>query len=438
MMASLASASGAFDVAVVGAGVAGLSAAATLRRAGRSVVVLEAGSRIGGRAWTEMPASLGGQVFDHGASWLHAAHRNPLIAVARAHGEAVHPDTPWDDRVRIFDHPGQPASLDDYQASEARWRHAVTERAKGADCSLAEAASPVADDPWTATIETWEGAIIAAADADVLSLHDWLANELEGENFVAPGGLGATLARCLGADAGPVRLGTRVNSITAEPGGVRLRSQGGHPVRAGAVIITVSTGVLRAESIAFSPGLPAELLAALDGLPMGLLTKIVLRAAGTCRLGLTAGTDIFRRVTARGAPGLATILWPDETDLAIGFLGGRAAWDLAGRPKEAVDFVRSEIAASLGEAARSAFSPESLMTGWGTDPAFLGSYAYAMPGAAGARAVLATPLWDGRLAFAGEACALDGLAGTVAGAYLSGQRAAQNFLRGFPRGAASV
>jgi len=438
MIAALASASDAFDVAVIGAGVAGLSAAATLRRAGRSVVVLEAGRRIGGRAWTEWPALLGGQAFDHGASWLHAAHRNPLIAVARAHGVAVHPDTPWDDRVRIFDETGRPASLAEYEAAEARWRGVVTRRAKHADCSLAEAAGPVAGDPWTATIETWEGAIIAAADADVLSLHDWSANALEGENFVAPGGLGAMLAQCLGHDAGPVQFSARVRSVSAEAEGVRVRTEGEHSLRARAVIVTVSTGVLRDGQIRFFPGLPTETLAALNGLPMGLLNKIALRAAGADRLGLDSGTDIFRRVTARGAPGVSTILWPDGTDLAVGFLGGRAAWDMAGKPQEAGDFVRSELAATLGAAARRAFRPEPLMTGWGTDPAFLGSYAYAVPGAAGARAVLARPVWDGRLAFAGEACSADGLGGTVAGAYLSGRHAAENFLGGFPPAPASV
>jgi monoamine oxidase len=78
------------------------------------------------------------------------------------------------------------------------------------------------------------------------------------------------------------------------------------------------------------------------------------------------------------------------------------------------------------------------MTAWGTDPAFLGAYAYAIPGAAGARAVLAAPLWDGRLVFAGEACDTDGLAGTVAGAYFSGARAADSVMGGFTRMAASV
>jgi monoamine oxidase len=297
MSATLASASADVDVAVIGAGVAGLAAAAVLRRAGYKVAVLEAGSRIGGRAWTDHPAAFGGATpLDHGASWLHDAQRNPLVPLARAHGEAVGPDIGWDERARLFGDDGQPESLGAYHAAEERWHRVVTDTLRGPDKSLAQAGEPVAGDPWTATIESWEGAIIAAADADLLSLRDWHANALGGENFVAPGGLGAMLARCLGPDAGEIIFSARVTGLSAVAGGVRVVTAGGGSLLAGAAIVTVSTGVLREEAIRFSPGLPAETNAALDGLPMGLLTKIVLPASGADRLGLSPGTDVFRRV----------------------------------------------------------------------------------------------------------------------------------------------
>ena len=59
---------------------------------------------------------------------------------------------------------------------------------------------------------------------------------------------------------------------------------------------------------------------------------------------------------------------------------------------------------------------------WGNDPYALGSYSYAMPGAAGERAVL-TAAVDDRLFFAGEACSAHDFS-TAHGGYLTGIAAA--------------
>ena len=77
------------DVVVIGAGLAGLGAAAALRGWARVAVVLEAAGRIGGRAWTAYPPALGGVWFDMGAIWLHDAENNPLTPIARAAGDAL-------------------------------------------------------------------------------------------------------------------------------------------------------------------------------------------------------------------------------------------------------------------------------------------------------------------------------------------------------------
>ncbi|MGO7014683.1 FAD-dependent oxidoreductase [Rhizobium johnstonii] len=49
----------------------------------RKVVLIEAGSRIGGRAWTN---EIYGLPLDMGCGWLHSAERNPLVDLARAEG----------------------------------------------------------------------------------------------------------------------------------------------------------------------------------------------------------------------------------------------------------------------------------------------------------------------------------------------------------------
>ena len=398
------------DVAVIGAGVAGLSAARALRDAGLEVALLEARDRIGGRAHTTCPDALGGAPFDHGASWLHVAERNPLADMARAAGEALI-DSDAHRQRRVFVG-GRPATAAEEAAYDACWER-VEALAPGEDTSLARLLDPLATDPWLPTVETWEAAIIEAVDATELSAHDWHANQLNGANLRLPGGIGDFVNRRLATQA---TLGCPVRSVdTSGPGVVLDTAQG--TVRARACVVTVSTGVLARLRIV----LPPAVQDALHGLPMGLLSKVALRTTGPGRLGMPANTSLQRQVARRGDPALSVFAWPDGHDHVVGFLGGRAAWDRL-RPADAEAFLRDWLHDLFG--AEAAFAPGAVCTGWGDDPGSLGSYAYARPGHAAARGTMADACVDGRLWFAGEAYRTDGLAGTVAGAWRSGQDAA--------------
>lgn len=140
------------DVVVVGAGVAGLAATAELRRRGLHVELLEAGERIGGRAHTTHPPLLGGPAFDHGASWLHAADRNPLVDLARDAGETLvdsgHSST---ERTMLGEwpsaRPADEAERAAYAAAYERFERHMHRRAEAKDTSLREAARPLHDDP---------------------------------------------------------------------------------------------------------------------------------------------------------------------------------------------------------------------------------------------------------------------------------------------------
>lgn len=414
-------------MAVVGAGVAGLSAARHLRRRGVPVVLLEASGRIGGRAYTSRPAVLGHAAFDHGASWLHAAQRNPLVGFAQPAEDALtNSDAARTERLYVA---GRPADDGEHAAYDAAWDRldevvAPALAADQRDRSLAEAMVPMQDDPWAATVAGWEGAIIAAADADALSLRDWHRNRLDGPNLTVRGGLGAFVARRLAAD---VELDTPVTAIAWDgAAGVRIETARG-TIHAAACIVTVSTGVLSSGAIRFSPALPAAVQAAIAGLPMGLLSKVALPVAGRDRLGLPADTGLVRQMTA-GRAGMAFIAWPEGAGHVIGFVGGRAAWALAGDPAAAEALARAELRAMLGSAA-ARLADGAAVTGWATDPFALGAYAYAPPGQAGMRGVLEAAFPAERLLFAGEACRTDGLAGTVGGAFASGRDAAVRLMQ---------
>ncbi|WP_428375479.1 flavin monoamine oxidase family protein [Lichenicoccus sp.] len=414
-----------YDAVIIGAGAAGLAASAVLHAAGCRSLLLEADCRIGGRAHTLHPAILGGARFDAGATWLHQTDRNPLVCLARARGIALRPAFRGGRRLLVEGRRATGAEAAAYDASRAAWERLVTARADGPDCSLAEAGTARADDPWTASIENWDGAIIAAADATDLGLHDWRRNLLDDNNLSPPDGVGTLLATLLGPLVGPARLNAGVERIAWHDGEPCVVQTGGGTVTARAVIVTVSTGVLRAHRIAFEPALPQTTAEALDGLPMGLLSKLAIPVPDPVP-GLDDETLIERRVPRRGAPGMLVSVRPHGHCYASGFFGGRHAWSRAGQPDAALDEARTILCEAEPGAVTGA---GGYVTAWGTDPLFRGAYSYCRPGRAASREMLGRPLGGGRLLFAGEACRTDGLAGTVGGALFDGERAAQAVLR---------
>jgi monoamine oxidase len=88
------------DVVVVGAGLAGLSAAHVLVKAGRSVVVLEARDRVGGR--TENEHLSDGTLIEHGGQFLFSPQReSQIVALAHEFGRKIIPHTSEGDNIYL-------------------------------------------------------------------------------------------------------------------------------------------------------------------------------------------------------------------------------------------------------------------------------------------------------------------------------------------------
>lgn len=418
------------DVVVIGAGVAGLAAATRLRAAGRDVLLIEAADRIGGRTHTiDVPGHPGAWI-DRGATWLHTAERNPLVAIAHAAGEPlIDADRPRRWRLRVGDHDATAEETAAFHAARARFEATIRPRAaEEPDIAFAAAMDAMRDDPWAATIEHWEAAQIAAADPSRFSLRDWLINDLDGGNRIVPGGIGAFVARRLAPPAGAVRLNTPARAIDWS-GPIRVDTDAG-TIRARAAIVTVSTGVL--ARLPFRPALPTATLDAIAALPMGLLTKVAFPTHASAAVAL-GETHSLRRMMTRGTPAMSFTARPYGQPYLQSFIGGPTAWTLSREgPAATAAFARDQLVALLGaDILRDVEAP--IIADWGADPLHAGSYAYATVGHWQARATLATPLADGNLILAGEAPVTDGLAGTVAGAWNSGTAAAETVLTTLPK-----
>ncbi|MFC7608687.1 FAD-dependent oxidoreductase [Teichococcus aestuarii] len=81
-------------------------------------------------------------------------------------------------------------------------------------------------------------------------------------------------------------------------------------VSARAAIVTLPTALLAAGALRFDPPLPAETEQAAHDLPLGLLNKIGLRAAGEDRLGLAPFTGLERRVEREDEAAMTFIAGP--------------------------------------------------------------------------------------------------------------------------------
>jgi monoamine oxidase len=418
-------------IVIIGAGLAGLGAAAVCRDHGRRAVVLEASGRVGGRAWTDHPAALGGVWFDMGAVWFHDAEHNPLVPIAQEAGDTLlRSDEIRRERTFIGNRLATEAELSAYAHAWTPYEAATDAAlADGGDVPMAEITRGLPGDPWAATVEAWEGPVICAVDADEVSARDWRRNALSGSNLVPEGGIGTFVQRRLtqGLD---VRLHTQVSRVRwGGPGGSVAVETGNGSITADACIVTVSTGVLDAGALLFDPVLPVRVAEAIHALPMGLAMKVALRATGPDRLDLPLHCSVDRVLERQGEPLMPFQCWPFGRDYVQGWIGGSVAWEL-GRAGEAaaVDFALSYLRRAFGGRVDRLFAGgSSLVTHWDVDPWIRGAYCYAVPGSATARDVLAEPVADGRLMFAGEACHV-GFAGTLAGAWISGQSAARTAL----------
>ena len=411
-------ASGEVDIAIIGAGTAGIAAARRIAAAERSYALLEASERIGGRVTTG--TGVFGIAHDRGAHRLSASGRNPLVALGRLEGLRLHDPSPIR-RLNIGAREARDSEYDDFTTAVRRASRAIIAAGEaGRDIAAARALPDLGD--WQATVAFVLGPLNTSKDLDQVSAVDFARAEERSDDLVCREGLG----RLIAAAAKPltVSLDTPVRRIDSWGRGHIILETARGTVRARALIITASTNVLVSERIRFDQPLPKRTADALAALSLGTYDRVVLELSGNPFRLVDDQRVIFKTADAHT---LALVGRVGGTQLAYAELTGGFGRELSNAGEATmIAFVGDFISAHFGAEARKRIGRTEAVR-WSREPWIMGGVSAAAPGSGANRRVLAEPVHD-RIFFAGEAVH-ETWWGTVAGAWISGERAAMAALR---------
>jgi len=412
-------------VTVIGAGMAGLSAAKAAQDAGADVVILEARDRIGGRIWTDRSL---GVASDLGASWIHGARGNPLTRIAKLAG-AKTLKTTFDD-VMGYDSLGQRVTdqrVEQAMDVVARIARRI-DRGGAAHLSIAQLANATVgksteDELTRAVMSAWVE-FDAGAPLDQVSAAAYSGmDDFSGKDVLLPFGYDA-LPKFL-ATGLDIRLNQIVTSVVRHSGGISVATRD-QSFDADFCVVTLPIGVLKAGNVAIEPQLPADMQGAIRRIGAGAVNKVVLR---------------FDRQ-----------FWDDREFLLLASRNGRFPYFMNGNKvvpgsnvlttyavgnfapvseKRSANALASEVMAHLRKPfGRNIPDPVGVAASrWVSDPFSRCSYSFMARGTRVADFGAFDQVIDSSLVFAGEHT-IPKYRSTVHGAYLSGQAAIKRILAG--------
>ena len=405
------------DIVVIGAGAAGIAAARRVVAANRKVIVIEAAGQIGGRCLTDTATFE--VAFDRGARWMHNPDTNPMIRLARSSGLDVYP-APLGQKIRIGQRFARAAETEQFLATLVRANRAIDEASRGKVDVACASALPKDLADWAGTMEFVLGANAVGKDLKDISAIDKARAQERNASIACRQGVGTLIAK-LGEQV-PLALSMPANRIAWNGRDVTVETPAGK-IAARAAIVTVSSNVLAAGNIKFTPDIPKRQLDAAAKLSLGSYDRIALQLPGN-PLGLARDDIIIEQSSStRTALLFANI---GSSSLCAIDVAGSFGRELSGQGEPAMVAFALEWLAKLFGSDTALAVKKSSATRWNVAPYALGAMSVAGPGNQPSRKILTEPI--GCLFLAGEATH-ETQWGTVDGAWESGERAAEAALR---------
>ena len=406
------------DVIVIGAGIAGLAAARSLAEAGRSVILVEARDRPGGRIYTvtggELPIELGAEfihgfpqelielVDEAGLSRFELEGRSSCFRKGRLGdcGEQREVD-------RLFELLGNLGDL----PADLTFKEFLDQRGLSGEAR-------------TLATNYVEG--FNAADANRISVLA-LAKQQAAEDGIAGDRVSRVvegyaripefLLRKFRDARGEWLPATPIRSIAWQRHLVRAETMTGQVFQARTAVITLPLGVLQARSVAWRP--EPRTLAIADQLVMGAAARVVYQFNERFW-----PEDLSFFFSPEQVPPTWWTTSPKPSALLTGWIAGRKLESLSVQdlPVVGLGTLSTVLATDAGSRLVHWWQHD-----WQADPQTLGAYTYVPKGAMRASSELCVPVEE-TLFFAGEHTDTSGHWGTVHGALRSGLRAAKQVL----------
>jgi monoamine oxidase len=421
------------NIIIIGAGVAGLTAAKLLHEDGFDVMILEAKNRVGGRTHT---IDLGGTKADAGASWIHYKNGNPITYIAQEYGFEIIEDVLksfqiWDSQkgqkmgLKRFLYLSQADKIKELGIEKFQDNPNIGQTAADFFNHYAE------DKKWNPQKErilrflykTLLEVDYAARIEDISFCDEYFLNYFEEENQMDGFLLGgySQLVNLL-SEGLDIQLSTVVERIDYTDSVVSIFTNQGQ-FECEKIVVTVPLGVLKTNAIVFNPPLPERKQKAIQSIGYGNLEKVIFTFDKSFSLKEKVLFYIGENENGLEFPLIYNASEISDFPTLIIFYAANFA-------KEMQEKTATEIANAAQKVLEKTLDIPNLkprnihVTKWSKDPYFLGSYSYSKTDSTESEMNTLTEPLENKVYFSGEATSPEGQ-GYVHGALLSGVREAK-------------